>query len=310
MKARDYIPALKFGHKIYPEDTVGLNEIPPYVNEFWYVDATNGGDGGVGNAEDNAFATVQKAMDEANDYDYITVLPGTYTENLLMGLVGTGKNITLKGTGMKSGWADALQCTLLGTGDQTSPIITVRERGWRITGFRIAVCGSSQSIVLDQDQAGTTVGTTMTEYTQIDNNYFWLNQDDISLSGYPHGIKILNNHFVWTTNRVMLNDGGAVFKAMNDCLIAGNFFNDVDNGIYFDVGGFSQSVITGNYFSAKGCTKKLYNGVGGSNVYNIIGGNYFGGTYSKSGGYEGHSTDDWGGNYNSLSGGVTAADPA
>jgi hypothetical protein len=50
--------------------------------------------------------------------------------------------------------------------------------------------------------------------------------------------------------------------------------------------------------------------VGAQGEYNTVYGNALGGTFSIVGGYTPGANDEWGGNFNSLAGGVTAADPA
>jgi len=59
-KARDYMPALKFGHKIYPEDVAGMLGLP-HVGTIFYVDPTAGSDSNPGTAQNDALATVAAA---------------------------------------------------------------------------------------------------------------------------------------------------------------------------------------------------------------------------------------------------------
>ena len=42
-KASDYIPALRYGHKIMPEDLAGVIGLP-YVGDVLYVDPSGGND--------------------------------------------------------------------------------------------------------------------------------------------------------------------------------------------------------------------------------------------------------------------------
>lgn len=98
-KARDFIPALKYGNKIYPEDNVN----PPAFGNYYYVDATNGTDGeNSGTTVDKPFKTIQAAItaqiaDASALGDVIYVLPGTYAETLTgaltkVQLIGVGAN--------------------------------------------------------------------------------------------------------------------------------------------------------------------------------------------------------------------------
>lgn len=62
-KARDYIPALRFGNKLYPEDLAVGN---PWA-DYWYVDGDNGSDSANnGSAVDKSTKTIQKAVDNAD----------------------------------------------------------------------------------------------------------------------------------------------------------------------------------------------------------------------------------------------------
>lgn len=64
-KLSDYVPALKYGNKVYPEDIAGLVGLP-YVGSVIYVDPANGSDtANGGTAFNDAFATVSAAKDSA-----------------------------------------------------------------------------------------------------------------------------------------------------------------------------------------------------------------------------------------------------
>ena len=75
-RARNYIPALRFGHKIYPEDVAGMVGLP-HVGNIWYVDGSGGLDANGGTTQANAFKTVAKAYDSAtaNNHDVVIIAP-------------------------------------------------------------------------------------------------------------------------------------------------------------------------------------------------------------------------------------------
>lgn len=80
-KARDYIPALKYGHKIYPEDIAGLLGLPN-IGKVIYVDPNSGSDtANPGTSANNALKTVAAAYAKAtsgmNDVVLITPTGGT-----------------------------------------------------------------------------------------------------------------------------------------------------------------------------------------------------------------------------------------
>jgi len=76
-KAEDYIPALKFGHKISPENIAGMIGLP-YVGNIIYVDPTNGSDtANAGKRQDDALATVAAAYADATSgqHDVVLIAP-------------------------------------------------------------------------------------------------------------------------------------------------------------------------------------------------------------------------------------------
>lgn len=71
------MPALKFGHKIYPEDIAGMVGLP-HIGDIYYVDGTGGDDdANDGSTHDNALKTVYAAEDKttANNHDVVIVAP-------------------------------------------------------------------------------------------------------------------------------------------------------------------------------------------------------------------------------------------
>lgn len=76
-RASDYIPALKSGHKIYPEDVAGMLGLPS-VGEIFYVDPGNGSDSNNGKRHSQAFATVTKALTAVTaDQDDVVIIAST-----------------------------------------------------------------------------------------------------------------------------------------------------------------------------------------------------------------------------------------
>jgi len=75
-KARDYIPALKYGHKIYPEDIAGMLGIP-YVGSVYYVDPYAGSNSAGGLSQADALATVAAAyaLCTSGKNDVVLIVP-------------------------------------------------------------------------------------------------------------------------------------------------------------------------------------------------------------------------------------------
>jgi hypothetical protein len=76
MYLRDYIPALKMGAKIQPQDIAGMLGLP-YVGNVYYVDGYGGADTHSGLTQDDAFKTVSAAFAATTNYnhDVIVIAP-------------------------------------------------------------------------------------------------------------------------------------------------------------------------------------------------------------------------------------------
>src|SRR3990167_893705 len=76
-KFRDYAPALKQGHKIYPEDIAGMIGLP-HISNIFYVDPTNGSDtANSGKAQNKAYASLTQAYASLTaDQDDVVVIAG------------------------------------------------------------------------------------------------------------------------------------------------------------------------------------------------------------------------------------------
>lgn len=75
-KFSDYAPALKYGHKIYPEDIAGMLGLP-YVGNIFYVDPFAGSDSAGGKRPSDALATVGAAYTLATSgkHDVVMIVP-------------------------------------------------------------------------------------------------------------------------------------------------------------------------------------------------------------------------------------------
>lgn len=60
MRLRDYLPALRYGAKIMPDDLAGMIGLP-YVRRVIYIDGSGGSDDNSGRSQDDALATVGAA---------------------------------------------------------------------------------------------------------------------------------------------------------------------------------------------------------------------------------------------------------
>lgn len=76
-KAKDYIPALKYGHKIMPDDIAGMIGLP-YVGSIFYVDPSAGSDtANSGTSQNDALATIAAAYAKCTSgkHDVVIIAP-------------------------------------------------------------------------------------------------------------------------------------------------------------------------------------------------------------------------------------------
>ena len=75
---------------------MGAYEFQVLFNRYYHVDGVNGDNTNDGLSKETAFATIQFAIDGANDSDMILVWPGVYNETATNGINFMGKAITVK----------------------------------------------------------------------------------------------------------------------------------------------------------------------------------------------------------------------
>jgi len=104
-KEKNYMPAVKYGARWYPEDIVGAGG--GTKGEYWFVDGDRSVGGGGGSWED-AFSTFGAAVSALGDDDVIYVAPGNYNE----GVTHTITESNVKIFGAQSGRGVATEPTL------------------------------------------------------------------------------------------------------------------------------------------------------------------------------------------------------
>jgi len=188
------------------------------------------------------------------------------------------------GTRFRPTWASAAAAT---------PCLTVQAEGWTIDGIEFDCPASSAGVRLNH-----AVDDSYTAYkTRIQNCTFdglWSGMYGIQLHGAPHRIQIYNNWFVEMNNTdaalawcIYVTDSS--HSNPYQCEIIGNRFMDSDNyvGSLASARGFNVSLFQNNVFEdGVLLTPTTFLDLrGGSRGYNIVTGNFFGGTYTNAGGY-------------------------
>ena len=166
-RARDFIPALKYGHKIYPEDLVDGGGLPLSNGNVLFVDGDASGDGS-GSTWADAFNDIQSAVTAASAGDVIYIAertvgvtgtdPVSYAETIIipntkphLSLIGVSRGLTQGG----------LPQIKIGAG--STAMITVRAPGCLIANLGINGASSTGGGIKLEDNGTTYVafGTTI-----------------------------------------------------------------------------------------------------------------------------------------------------
>ena len=286
-----------------------------------YVDTTLGNDGnaGLGWGVGKALATIGQAMTLAGTTAaspasrgrvQIFVAPGGYTEDIKTPLNAThpfGQLIAFNPTPGQSYGAAYTTATTASV-----ECLQVRARGWYIAGFEFDALADAESVVLGGSTSTNGSGVMMEDCLIVGQNQGLYG---IDFQGAPPLVTIRRCGFFGFTS------GSTAGKCIS-CTASGTdqprfiliehcWFADSDNLIDMNPRGFKESCIRFNWFYTNGANQnpdEIIDNTGGNDT--IIYGNYFPGTYSGTGGYVAGTNDEWGGNFNSITGGVTAADPS
>ena len=279
--------------------------------KVYFVDGTFGNDSNTGLSVEEAFASVQSALDVVRDEDTIVVMRGSYDEALTTGqLIGTSAMVDGRGryctlVGASNGpWAyDSPQLYNVSGATAT---LRVRSPGWRISGFRIVGdTGSPICVRLEFDQAAGTASTDWAPGTTIDGCVFYgavLACNGIDFQGAPPDVRILDNIFeLFGAGQAAMTCSASPVANANRCSILRNQFIDCVGAIDMNLtqgSGFNASMIIGNVIN-DGHVNTLVTGIdlsGGND--NEVHDNYLSGEYTTDlGRYVAGSGDDWSANH-------------
>ncbi len=284
----------------------------PTKGRAWFVDTAYGGNGD-GKSPKTAFSTMARAFSAIASGDVIYFV-GKVQEQLVtpaqvfdVTIVGAGNRPRHADSSPTNGNLAASQWGAPASGGVTGQAtVRVLQQGWRFVNILFTANDSTAACIelvrnaalgdLERDAshaevigcrfagAGIGIGIGAASFTEL---VFNVNVRESTFSGLTTGIggvgqlneaQILDNRFIQNTNHIKVSAEGSV--------ISGN-------------------ILAG--FTTKGID--LSGGIGTD--ANIVTKNYLSGTYSSVGGYTVHNAaDEWAGNFNTLAGGITVADPA
>lgn len=285
---------------------------PSFYGRYWFVDAKIGSDGNSGKSAQRPFQTMDKAFDMSDSGDVI-IFRGKIREQL-SSPAGVFDITIIGGANQPRHADDHSESTTPGRGSSSAtwttpasataatPLLTVRQQGWRFLNILFDGPSDAAAVQLFRD-GGSGDSERDASHAHFVGCKFVAAQNHIEFKGGLSQVVLEDNLFFGSTADSILETVGAGIGTNNYHRFLRNYWHN--NESHLDMGMNYGSVI-GNVFG-KFTTAGVDLRTGSENY---VGGNYLYGTYSNAGGYWAGTNDEWGGNYNSLSGGVTAADPA
>ncbi len=283
---------------------------------FWYVDTFVGRASNDGGSWDTPFSTMAAALTAANTNDTI-YFSGDVREEL------TGSNlkfdITIIGVGNSPHHPDQ-PTTAYHSGAATwrapaspttaTPLLKVRGRGWRFVNIMFDCPVDAAAVKLERNALSD-----VSEYDASHASFYGCRFDagliGIENSGGCGFVTVDGNFF-----RGLSETGGAGIKCTSTAVavpLAWSIRNNrfMNNASHI-LSSMSYSEIIGNTFGRFTATLSVDiddQPSANQGEYNVITRNYLSGTYGATA-YPPGSNNEWAGNNNVLSGGLTAADPA
>ena len=288
-------------------------ETRPYGRD-WFVNAKLGDNGRSGETFDESVATVATIFSSrsirSGDRIYlvgkvreqISTPAGLFgVEVIGIGATRHADDHTEPSGGGYQGGSFSATWTAPASPTSATPLLTVRQQGWKFYNILFDGPSDAAAIQLLRD-AGSGDDEDDASHAEFYGCKFVAGQNHIEFKGGLSQVILADNLFFGSTADSILETVGAGVGTNNYHRFLRNHWHN--NESHIDMA-MNYGSIIGNIFG-----KFTTDGIsltGGSE--NTVGGNYLYGTYSAAGGYDAGTNDEWGGNLNSLTGGVTAADP-
>lgn len=223
-----YLNIYEYAHSVNPTNAQSIPDAD------LYVDAVAGASG-TGGSED-PFNTIQKALDAADDYDIISLAPGTYSGKGNVNLNYNGKPIMVQGSGEVSA------CIIDCAGRAGFGVYFRMGEDGRSVLSNVRICHAAQAAI---SGSGATLPTI--QYCQIIDNRSafqswaggaWFRNCEIARNGSSWGVVNASEDLVLEncvlTGNVGLIDGDSIVcfwgdrLQINNCTIVNNAANPID----------------------------------------------------------------------------------
>lgn len=293
----------------------------PSTGQHWFVDPNADvfvpkKKWGTGKSEDRPFATLAEALSACNTGDTIFVTGNIREENLICSnlkfdvkVVGVGgQHHPDQPTSAYHPGGAVIRPPASPTA--TTSLLVVRGRAWEFHNIMFDVPVDAAAIDLKRN-ALSDVSEYDASHAKIVDCRFTDGDVAIKNDGGASFVRVIGNRF----QRLTATSSSAGIKCTSTSVaVPLNWViedNEFHNNASHILSSMSYSTIRRNTFGrfTQTLSVDIYNQPSaGQGEYNVIWNNYLSGTYGATA-YPAGSNNEWGGNYNSLSGGVTAADP-
>jgi hypothetical protein len=298
---------VRIGEGAYQFNGPVRGPVLPGPGKVWYVSTSNAASGD-GKSWAGAFLTMDEAFDVLDSGDVI-FMTGKVAEQLStpagvfdVTIIGAGTPRHGDAHTGDNGAQAAASWVTPGSPTSTTPLLTIKQQGWKLVNILFDGPSDAAAVQLFRD-GGAGDAERDASHAHIMGCKFVAGQNHVELKGGLSQVILEENLFFGATADSILETTGAGIGTNNYFRILRNHWHD--NESHIDVG-LNYASILDNVFGKK--TTAGIDLTGGSE--NMVSRNVLYGTYSNAGGYTAGTNDEWGGNFNSLSGGVTAADPA
>lgn len=273
----------------------------------FYADATNGSNDNDGRSWQTAKATIAAALALMGEGDRLYI-SGKFREevtlsNLLGGVSIIGADDRLPAHA-DSPWPSGASWLPPASPTATTPLLVLRSQGVTLENILFDCPVDAAGVKLERN-ALSGDNEYDASHANIKNCRFTSGDTGIENAGGASFVVVEGCRFYDLTNAIKCTSTSVAVPLR--WIVRKNYFVKNTNHL---ISSLTDSVVEENVFTRH--TTEAINAKYNANQgeYNTFVRNALGGTYSIVGGYTPGANDEWGGNFNSLSGGVTADDPA
>lgn len=273
----------------------------------FYADANNGSNSNGGGSWGSAKLTIAAALALMSEGDTL-YLSGKFKEQVVLSNLHGGVSIIGADDRLPAHadapWPSGASWLPPDSPTATTPLLELRSQGVTLKNI-LFDCPSDAAGVKLSRNALSGNSEYDASHANIVNCRFTSGATGIENAGGASFVIVEDCRFYDLTNAIICTSTSVA--APLRWIVRNNVFMQNTNHVQST---FVDSVISDNVFG-KFTTQALDLAQNGAGTDNVVTRNALSGTYSAVGGYVvAGASDEWGGNYNSLSGGVTAADPA